>query len=257
MFGSSHTHQTAFVPCGTKIRVVSKYPIIKSTLKARLQNGQYRAGESLPSESTLASEFEVSRMTARRAMDELEREGYIYRVQGSGSYPTGKRFRQGVYRIRSLEEMALERGADSVPFTRVLRAGLTTVAPEDVVQALGLEPGAALVEIVRLRGVNAEPVLLERRYLRADRAEGVLRFDLTGESLHDLIVSKLQLEITRVEQTLDAINLESEEARLLELPTGTACFLMRRVSFDALGPLSHAQYFVRGDRGAFISDFEP
>lgn len=233
---------------------MSKYPIIKSTVKARLQNAQYRAGQPLPSESSLAEEFQVSRMTARRAMDELEREGYIYRVQGSGSFPTGKRFRQGVYRIRSLEEMA---GQDAVPFTRVLRAGLTTAAPEGIVQALGLEPGAAVVEIVRLRGVNDEPLLLERRYLRADRAEGLLRFDLTGESLHDLIVSRLQLEIVRVEQTLEAVSLEADEARLLELPSGTACFLMRRVSFDVIGRLSLARYFVRGDRGAFVSAFEP
>lgn len=236
---------------------MSKYPIIKSTLKARLQNASYRSGQPLPSESNLADEFHVSRMTVRRALDELEREGYIYRVQGSGSFPTGKRFRQGVYRIRSLEEMALERGQDAVPFTRVLGSGLTTDVPPEVVRALELESGAAVVEIVRLRGVNDEPLLLERRYLRPDRAEGVLRFDLTGESLHDLIVSRLKLEIVRVEQTLDALNLEPDEARLLGLPSGTASFLMRRVSFDALGPLSLARYFVRGDRGAFVSDFEP
>ena len=236
---------------------MSKYPVIKAALKARLQNASYRVGQPLPSESNLAEEFQVSRMTARRALDELEREGYIYRVQGSGSFPTGKRFRQGVYRIRSLEEMALERGPDAVSFTRVLRSGLTGSAPLEIVQALGLEPGAAVVEIVRLRGVNDEPLLLERRYLRPDRAEGVLRFDLTGESLHDLIVSRLQLEIARVEQTLDAVNLEPDEANLLGLPPGTACFLMRRVSFDDLGPLSVARYFVRGDRGAFVGDFEP
>ncbi len=236
---------------------MSKYPVIKAALKARLQNASYRVGQPLPSESSLAEEFQVSRMTVRRALDELEREGYIYRVQGSGSFPTGKRFRQGVYRIRSLEEMALERGQDAVPFTRVLRSGLTSNAPPEIVRALGLEPGSAVVEIVRLRGVNDEASLLERRYLRPDRAEGVLRFDLTGESLHDLIVSRLGLEIVRVEQSLEAVNLESEEANALGLPPGAACFLMRRVSFDALGALSVALYFVRGDRGAFVSDFEP
>jgi DNA-binding GntR family transcriptional regulator len=239
------------------MNVVSKYPVIKATLKARLLSGAYRAGESLPSESHLADEFHVSRMTARRAMDELEREGYIYRVQGSGSYPTGKRFRQGVFRIRALDEIALERGEDAVPFTRVLRSGLTTSLPAMVVEALELGPGAAAVEIVRLRGVNEEPVLLERRYLRVDRAEGLLGVNLAIESIHDLIVSRLRVDITRVEQSLEVVSLDQDEARLLGLPVGAASFLMRRVSFDAVGPLSHARYWVRGDRGAFVSAFEP
>ncbi len=236
---------------------MSKYPVIKATLKSRLLSGAYRAGESLPSEAHLADEFHVSRMTARRAMDELEREGYIYRVQGSGSYPTGKRFRQGVFRIRALDEIALERGEDAVPFTRVLSVGLTTSLPSMVREALKLGPGAAALEIVRLRGVNEEPVLLERRYLRADRAEGLLGINLAVESIHDLIVSRLRVDITRVEQSLEAVNLDQAEARLLGLPVGAACFLMRRVSFDAVGPLSHARYWVRGDRGAFVSAFEP
>jgi DNA-binding GntR family transcriptional regulator len=190
-------------------------------------------------------------------MDELEREGYIYRVQGSGSYPTGKRFRQGVFRIRALDEIALERGEDAVPFTRVLRSGLTTSLPAMVVEALELGPGAAAVEIVRLRGVNEEPVLLERRYLRVDRAEGLLGVNLAVESIHDLIVSRLRVDITRVEQSLEVVSLDQDEARLLGLPVGAASFLMRRVSFDAVGPLSHARYWVRGDRGAFVSAFEP
>ena len=70
---------------------MSKYPIIKQTLKSRLLTGTYRPGQAIPSETQLAKEFVVSRMTARRALDELEREGLIYRVQGSGSFPTDRK----------------------------------------------------------------------------------------------------------------------------------------------------------------------
>jgi DNA-binding GntR family transcriptional regulator len=85
---------------------VPKYPEIKATLKGRLLGGAYREGEPMPSEADLAREFAVSRMTTRRAVDELEREGYVRRVQGAGSYPTGRRFRQGVFRVAPLEELA-------------------------------------------------------------------------------------------------------------------------------------------------------
>jgi DNA-binding GntR family transcriptional regulator len=233
---------------------VSKYPIIKNALKSRLLTGTYRTGRAIPSETQLATEFTVSRMTVRRALDELEREGLIHRVQGSGSFPTGQRFRQGVFRIQSLEEMSLEVGPDAVPFTRVLRSGLCR-ASAPVAHALRLEPEAAVLEVVRLRGIDATPVLLERRFLRAE-AEILLGKNLAVESIHDLLVGELQLEITDVEQSLEAVTLESEEANLLELPVGAACFLMRRTSFTHGTPFSVASYWVRSDRGAFVSAFE-
>ena len=146
---------------------MSKYPIIKQALKSRLLTGTYRPGQAIPSETQLAKEFVVSRMTARRALDELEREGLIYRVQGSGSFPTGQRFQQGVFRIQSLEEMSLAVGPETVPFTRVLRSGLQR-ASSQIAQALHLEPNSAVLEVVRLRGIDSQPVLLERRFLRAE-----------------------------------------------------------------------------------------
>jgi DNA-binding GntR family transcriptional regulator len=132
---------------------VSKYPIIKQALKSRLLTGLYRPGQAIPSETQLAKEFTVSRMTARRALDELEREGLIYRVQGSGSFPTGQRFQQGVFRIQSLEEMSLAVGENAVPFTRVLRSGLQR-ADAQTANALRLADGAAVLEVVRLRGID-------------------------------------------------------------------------------------------------------
>ena len=71
----------SFAPRGAAPEArMAKYPLIKTTLKDRLLGGHYPEGLPLPSEPQLAREFEVSRMTARRAIDELEREGYVYYV---------------------------------------------------------------------------------------------------------------------------------------------------------------------------------
>lgn len=230
----------------------TKYPAIKAVLKARLLGGRYREGHPMPSEAQVALEFGVSRMTARRAMDELEREGLISRVQGSGSFPTGRRFSQGAFRIRPLEEIAGSRQA----FTRVLEAGLVRSTP-DVADALGLARGSAVLNVVRLRGVDSEPLLLERRALRVDHAESLLRHNLAVESIHDLLVSRLGLDLARVEQTLEAICLGPDEARHLALPVGRAAFLLTRTTWGADGPLGLARYWVRGDRDTFLGDFEP
>jgi DNA-binding GntR family transcriptional regulator len=231
----------------------SKYPVIKAELKSMLLTGQLREGEAIPSESALAKQYGVSRMTARRAVDELEREGYIFRIQGAGSFPTGKRFRQGVFRVRSLEEIALK--SSSVPFTRVLKSGIA-VPSADVTVALGLAPGTAVLELHRLRSVGDAPVLLEERYFQLAPTERLLHLPLHQESIHALLVG-LGIHISRVEQTLEAVNLDAARARLLELPANAACFLMARVSYADDTVLGYSRYWVRGDRGAFVSAFEP
>ncbi len=232
---------------------MSKFPAIKAELKAKLLAGQFREGEALPSEVALAKHHGVSRMTARRAVDELEREGYVFRVQGAGSFPTGKRFRQGVFRVRSLEEMAMN--GHGAPRTRVLKSGIYP-APPEVTLALDLMPNTAVLELHRLRSVEEAPVLLEERHFKLDRTEKLLNMPLHQESIHSLLVG-LGIQIARVEQTLEAVNLDPTRARLLELPTGGACFLMTRSSYTTDGIIGFSRYWVRGDRGAFVSAFEP
>lgn len=194
----------------------------------------------------------MSRMTARRAVDELEQEGYINRVQGAGSFPTGHRFRQGVFRIRPLEEIA---GSEAT-FTTVLSAGLA-VADEPERLALNLGPGSAVLSIVRLRGANDQPIMLERRALMAGRAEALIGHNLGGESIHDLLVEVTGIEISRVEQSLDAVNAPPEEARILCVNAGSAVFLLRRTSFANDEPISFARYWVRPDCRPFTSAFAP
>jgi DNA-binding GntR family transcriptional regulator len=231
----------------------SKYPLIKAELKSMLLAGSLREGEAIPSESALAKQYSVSRMTARRAVDELEREGYVFRIQGAGSFPTGKRFRQGVFRVRSLEEIALKSGG--VPFTRVLKSGIAVPGAE-VAAALGLPAGTAVMELQRLRSVGDNPVLLEERHFKLEHTERLLHLPLHQESIHALLVT-LGISISRVEQTLEAVSLDATRARLLELPVGAACFLMARVSYAGEDVLGYSRYWVRGDRGAFVSAFEP
>lgn len=62
------------------------YSVIMDQLKSEISSGLYRPESQLPTEAELSSRFGVSRITTRRALDELERDGYIYRIKGSGSF---------------------------------------------------------------------------------------------------------------------------------------------------------------------------
>ncbi len=230
---------------------MAKYPLIKTTLKDRLLGGHYLEGLPLPSEPQLAREFDVSRMTARRAIDELEREGYVYRVQGAGTFPTGKRFRQGVFRIRPFKEWARH----PEHRTQVLRAIEIQATPE-IAAVLQIEPGSSVAFIHRLRSAGDEPLVIEKRYINAALVGGLLERNLASESIHELLIA-MGVPLTRVEQSLEAVNLRQEEAELLRVPVGTAAFLMRRTTYSGAQRVSYVNYWVRGDRYAFQDSFEP
>lgn len=231
---------------------MAKYPLIKTTLKERLLGGHYVEGLPLPSEPQLAREFEVSRMTARRAIDELEREGYVYRVQGAGTFPTGKRFRQGMFRVRPFKEWARHPEHRTV----VLRAVEVAATPEIAI-VLQVQSGESVTFVHRLRSAGDEPLVIEKRYINTQFAPGLLEHNLAVESVHEVLVGRLGLHFTRVEQTLEAVNLRQEEADLLRVPLGTAAFLLRRTTYSGVQRVSYVNYWVRGDRYAFQDSFEP
>ena len=230
---------------------MAKYPLIKTALKDRLLAGQYQEGYPLPSEPQLAREFDVSRMTARRAIDELEREGYVYRVQGAGTFPTGKRFRQGMFRIRPFKEWA--RHPDHR--TGVIHA-MQIQATAEIAIVLQVKLGDPVIFVHRLRSAGDEALVIEKRYINAALVGDLLHSDLAAESIHEVLVS-MGVPLTRVEQALEAVNLRQEEADLLRVPVGTAAFLLRRTTYSGAQRVSYVNYWVRGDRYAFQDSFEP
>ena len=203
------------------------------------------------SENSLAQRFGVSRMTARRALQELRQEGYLERAQGRGSFPAPRRFSQGYLRVRPFYEFAQAQQAR--PKTLVLRAE-EGPAPAPVAARLGC-PDALCVE--RLRFLDDEPILREVRYLHPERCRGILEHDLTAESIHDLLVHRLGLPLTQVWQRLEAVALEAAVADLLAQPTGAPALRLERVTYTLEQPITWVEYLMRADRYFLEDTFIP
>lgn len=84
-----------------------KYETVKQTLRNEIIDGKYKINEKLPTESELMKRFDVSRYTIRRAVDDLENEHYIYRIQGGGGClcKIGNVIGRLPKKIRSLESL--------------------------------------------------------------------------------------------------------------------------------------------------------
>src|SRR6266496_4368084 len=142
------------------------YQQIYQLLRHRMVTGEYQTGSKIPSENELCRELSVSRVTVREALRELVRRGMLMKVHGKGAFVTADSPRrlQPVKYAGFLEDLQ----------ERVLKLTVTDVevrpvaASPDIAAALGLEPGADIIRIRRLRHIDDEPFSFTVNYLPAE-----------------------------------------------------------------------------------------
>ncbi len=226
-----------------------KYKKIKAYILEGIASHNFT--DALPSENRLADFFSVSRMTARKAMDELDKEGHITRVNGKGSFVKTQKHYSGFFRVRPFKQWAKDLNIEMT--TEVLKSGVIET-PKEVAGLLGSPEQVILV--CRLNYFDKLPVRYAVRYLRTEMAAGILMEDLTKESINELIANKYRIDITKISQDLNAVGLSKKIARIFKVSPGYPAFHFKRLELSNDKPVSYVEYFMRGEI-AFRDTFSP
>jgi GntR family transcriptional regulator len=202
----------------------------------------------LPSENELAAQQGITRATVRRALDVLERKGWIYRERGRGSFAAVRRVEHELTELVSTTEYMRERGWELT--TRVVSLDQLP-APLKIAHALELPEGAPFYRLRRLRLVDGEPVSLQTSHLPAALCPGLEDNDLTN-SLYRLLETRYGLRLWTGRETLHARCTLPHEQELLGVPRCTPVMDMVRVSYAAGGEaVEYLEAVWRGDRYDF------
>lgn len=196
----------------------------------------------------MAEHFGVSRVTLRRALDELARAGVVRRSD-SGWVVAGAVIGEPPNVLMSFSEMALSRGL--VPATRMLhrRARPATI---DEAEALGLAPGAPLVELERLRSMDEMPILIDCTRIPLSLAPGLDEMDLEGASLYSVLEERYGMRPTLARLTVEAIAADARSAALLGLDPGQPLLRCQQQTEDETGrQIELSEMVYRGDRYRF------
>lgn len=203
----------------------------------------------LPSENELAERHGLSRATVRHALDELERDGWIYRQKGVGSFAPAHRFEQDLTQLISTTEDMRQRGWPLV--TRVLTVMQVPPSPH-IAAALELPHDALVYELRRLRLVDDAPLSLQVAYLPITLCPRLEENDLSA-SLYRLLESRYGLRLWSGRETLRARGASESEARLLNIHEGAPVMAAERITFAANGaPVEYLESVWRGDRYDFV-----
>lgn len=227
------------------------YQQLRDRLRVKLIDG-WPSDRPIPSERHLMQITGLSRMTVRQAIADLVTEGFLRRDQGRGTFIADSRIMRLLTGHSSFRDVVQRQG--SIPSTKVVRKGIAT-ANAFQAMLLQVEPGEALYDLVRLRLIDGEPVMLDYTHVPFRICPNLLNADLTG-SLYEVLTHSCGVPPQLSSDTVEAVAAEGEVARLLEVPEGTPLLLMRRLAktVDNL-PVEITDEYVRPDRCLFRVEF--
>lgn len=180
-----------------------KYRLIEKYLREKISSKEYKPGDLIPSECELAEMFDVSRMTARKAVEHLVASDKVYRVKGKGSIVSEKKLIKNKSLVGFRNSLLLENNGTSELATKVL--SFTKIFPSIQIQkALKLNKTDRVFEIKRLRLLNGEAIGIESAYLSCSRYKGLDEYDLAENSLYDILKLHFNTQPSLTNQTVSA-----------------------------------------------------
>ena len=212
------------------------YQQIKGLLLQRLQAGEWKPGEVIPSEMELAARFKVSQGTVRKAIDELSAENLLVRRQGKGTF-VGTHAEQHVrYRFLKLMPDAGDLDSEGPAQRRILECKRVR-ASADVARALALRTGDAVLQVKRVLSFATEggfvPTILEDLWLPGGPFKGLTieRMAAFRGPTYALFETEFGVRMVRAEEKIRAVNPDAEQCELLGVDGHTPLLSVERIAY--------------------------
>lgn len=219
------------------------YQQLRDRLRLLLIEGWPRT-QPIPSERQIMQMTGLSRMTVRQAITELVHEGMLRRDHGRGTFIADSRIRRTLTGHATFRDVVQRQG--SVPSTSVVRQR-TVEANGAQATVLQIEPEEELLDLVRVRLIDDEPVMVDYTLIPLRLCPGLIDADLSG-SLYEHLAGVCHVPAQRSFDTIEAVAAMGEVASLLRVSEGAPLLLMRRMArtIDDI-PLEITDEYVRPD----------
>lgn len=232
--------------------MMPKYYIVKNKIINMINTEEFIDNGMIPSERELMSMFNVSRITVKRAIDELVNEGYLYRIQGKGTFIKSDEGNHDLVSLMSCTEDIIRMGM--TPSKKLI---FHSVEEADVarIRRLQLSKGDKVLMLKRVYYADNEPLNHTTTYLPCKLFPGIEDYDFSKESIYDVVENKYGVKITKTQRTLEAVLVIDEAADYLELAPKEPVILFRAITMGIVNgkeiPIETFKSFYRTDRFKF------
>ncbi len=223
--------------------VQPRFQVIKDAIIQSIREKRYLPDDQIPTEYELAEQFNVSRMTANRAVRELVGEGLLVRHQGLGTFVVPVQVESPLLEIRNIADEIRER--HNVYSNE--QYGLKRIqSDKELADLLGIAAGDPVFYSLMVHKENGRPLQFAERYVNASLVPEYLQQDFS-EMTPSEYLSEL-FPLSEVEHVVEAVLPSQQEQELLDISADTPCLLVNRRTWSKNKLISYARLVHPGDR---------
>lgn len=229
-----------------------KYQEIANDLRGQIQSGVYKSGEQLALEREMCEHYGVSRITIKKAVDQLVKEGLVVKRRGSGTFVKSMA-NEDVHDISMANQFSgfSKNFAGHEVTTEVVRFDIIHPEPE-IAEKLNITTDDFVYDIVRLRKVDGRPLVIEYTKMPIELIPGIKR-DVLEKSIYQYIENQLHFKIQSAHRFIRALLPTEQEEKLLQIKHGTLPILeVEQIAFlDDGRAFEYSKAHHRGDEQTF------
>jgi len=220
-----------------------RYQQLKEMIIERISSGELRPLDRVPSENDLVTTMQVSRMTANRALRELNDEGYVDRIAGRGTFVADLRARSHALEVHNIADEIAQRG--HVHSSKVIRVSRQHARGE-LARALHVQQGTDVLHLLLVHFENGIPVQVEDRHVLAEFAPDCLAQDFTTITPSAYLTGISPL--AEAEQLVRASNPNAAIRKHLKMDDAEPCLVVLRRTWSQGRPVTLARLHHPGSR---------
>lgn len=222
---------------------VPKYAFVKEEVARKILSGEWKNNSLIPSEERLCEIFNVSRSTIRKAIDELEKEQYLTKVQGKGTFVKRGQIEQRLSKFYSFSDELRNKGMSE--YARIIEFDVI-LADRELADHLCIIPDAKVFKITRVRNVEMGPYALETSYIPQNVVPELSEAVIEQLGLYQGM-KKYGVIVETAVESFTAVNLNEYQSQLLEVELHDAAIALTRTTYSGVQVVEYCESYIRGD----------
>ena len=234
----------------------SKIPLycqLAEIILNEIKEKNLKENDRILTEREYCDKYNLSRATVRQAIGYLEQKGYIYKVQGKGTFVSPRLMKQKLLKFYSFTEEMKKQGKE--PKSKIL-SFKKEKSDEKISKELNMIIENEVYELIRLRIADEEAVMYEKTYLPVDKLKNLSQKELSKQPLYDILQNEYKITFTKATERFSVLSADKKISEVLLIPEGSPLIKLQRWTYAGMEIIEYTVSYLRGDRFEFEVDLE-
>ncbi|WP_263262114.1 GntR family transcriptional regulator [Pseudomonas sp. RIT-PI-S] len=227
------------------------YAVVRQRILDAIEQGVYQVDQQIPTEPDLCELYGVSRITVRKAITDLVKDGVLTRLQGKGTFVQGRKVENALLTVSGFTDFGIAQGKNTRE--EVIKQELIGV--DDYQQRLDVPPESRIFKLVRVMYLEDEPLFIDYSYIPLARyPEFDQRYE-PGRSTYQLLQDQYETRVLSDRKVIDVYTATKAEAKWLTCELGEPLFRIGKIAYDQDGrPVHCSELYCRANRISLTID---